>query len=674
MGASRYLDLVNQKVVVYDGAFGTYVQTLGLGPEDFGGEHFEGCNELLVVTRPDVIATMHDEFFKVGVDVVETASFGSFAVPLAEYGIAERSHELNLAAARIAREVADGHGGLVAGSIGPGTKFASLGQIRFAELRDAYEVQANGLLEGGVDLLLVETQFDLLGAKAAMIGCRRAMAATGREVPLQVQVTMELTGTMLPGTEIGAALAALDAMRPDVIGVNCATGPGRDERAPPLPRAALPRADRLPPERRPAVGGRGADALRPHPHPAGRVPEPLRRATSACRWSAAAAAPPSTTSPRWSSAVKDVTPGARTVEHEVGATSIYSFTPFEQQLTYLSIGERTNANGSKKFREAMLDGDWDTCVAMAREQEKEGAHVLDVCVDYVGRDGTADMDEIASRFATQATVPLMIDSTEPAVIETALQWIGGRAILNSVNLEDGDAPGTRLDRFLSLAREYGAAVVCTCIDEEGQARTPEWKLEAAKAIHDIAVDRYGLEPGDLFFDPLALTLGTGMEESRGDGAATLEGIRLIKEHLPGVHTTLGLSNISFGLNPAARHVLNSVYLHEATQAGLDSAIVHAGAHHPPRSHPGGAEAGLPRRHLRPPHRRLRPAAGAPRDVRGRQRDDGGEGGPLRLAHRAAPLHPHHRGRPRRASPPTSTPPWPPATARWPSSTTSSSTA
>ncbi|MGH9273961.1 MAG: dihydropteroate synthase, partial [Acidimicrobiales bacterium] len=249
--------------------------------------------------------------------------------------------------------------------------------------------------------------------------------------------------------------------------------------------------------------------------------------------------------------------------------------PFEQQLTYLSIGERTNANGSKKFREAMLDGDWDMCVAMAREQEKEGAHVLDVCVDYVGRDGSADMDEIASRFATQATVPLMIDSTEPKVIETALQWIGGRAILNSVNLEDGDAPGTRLDRFLSLAREYGAAVVCTCIDQEGQARTPEWKLRAARSIHDIAVDRYGLEPGDLFFDPLALTLGTGMEESRGDGAATLEGIRLIKQHLPGVHTTLGLSNISFGLNPAARHVLNSVYLHEAAQAGLDSAIVHA---------------------------------------------------------------------------------------------------
>ncbi|MDQ2650685.1 MAG: homocysteine S-methyltransferase family protein, partial [Actinomycetota bacterium] len=225
MVSSRYLDLAKEKVVVYDGAFGTYVQALDLGPDDFGGEHFEGCTDLLVVTRPDVIAGMHEAFFNIGVDVVETASFGAFAVPLAEYGIPERAHELNVAAATIAREVASGHGGLVAGSIGPGTKFASLGQIRFAELRDAYEVQARGLLEGGVDLFLVETQFDLLGAKAAMIGCRRAMAALGREVPIQVQVTIELTGTMLPGTEIGAALAALDAMQPDAIGINCATGP-----------------------------------------------------------------------------------------------------------------------------------------------------------------------------------------------------------------------------------------------------------------------------------------------------------------------------------------------------------------------------------------------------------------------------------------------------------------
>jgi 5-methyltetrahydrofolate--homocysteine methyltransferase len=574
MTASPYLDLLAERVVVYDGAFGTYVQTLDLSPDDFGGEVFEGCNELLTVTRPDVIAGMHDAFFRAGVDVVETASFGSFAVPLAEYGIAERSHELNLAAARIAREVADGHGGLVAGSIGPGTKFASLGQIRFAELRDAYEVQAQGLLEGGVDVLLVETQFDLLGAKAAMIGCRRAMAALGREVPIQVQVTMELTGTMLPGTEIGAALAALDAMRPDVIGVNCATGPSEmsehlrylSQHAR-MPIACLPNAG-LPS----VVDGKMHYDLTPS-----QLADYQRRFVTEFGVQVVGGCCGTTVEhiAALVDAVRDLEPAPRSPVHEDGATSIYSFTPFEQDLTYLSIGERTNANGSKKFREALLDGDWDTCVAMAREQEREGAHVLDVCVDYVGRDGTADMDEIASRFATQATVPLMIDSTEPPVIETALQWIGGRAILNSVNLEDGDAPGTRLDRFLTLAREYGAAVVCTCIDEEGQARTPEWKLRAAKAIHDIAVERYGLEPGDLFFDPLALTLATGIEESRGDGASTIEGIRLIKEHLPGVHTTLGLSNISFGLNAAARHVLNSVFLHECHQAGLDSAIVHA---------------------------------------------------------------------------------------------------
>jgi 5-methyltetrahydrofolate--homocysteine methyltransferase len=574
MGGSRYLDLIAERVVVYDGAFGTYVQTLDLGPDDFGGEAYEGCNELLVVTRPDVIAGMHDAFFQIGVDIVETASFGSFAIPLGEYDIADRSHELNLAAARIAREVADGHGGLVAGSIGPGTKFASLGQIRFAELRDAYEVQAHGLIEGGVDVLLVETQFDLLGAKAAMVGCRRAMAALGREVPIQVQVTMEVTGTMLPGTEIGAALAALDAMRPDVIGINCATGPAEMgehlrylSQHSRMPIACLPNAG-MPS----VVDGKMHYDLTPE-----QLAEHQRRFVSEFGVQVVGGCCGTTVEHIKAvvDAVRDLEPAPRKVEHVDGATSIYSFTPFEQDLTYLSIGERTNANGSKKFREALLAGDWDTCVAMAREQEREGAHVLDVCVDYVGRDGTADMDEIASRFATQATVPLMIDSTEPQVVETALQWIGGRAILNSVNLEDGDAPGTRLDRFLTLAREYGAAVVCTCIDEEGQARTPEWKLRAARAIHDLAVDRYGLEPGDLFFDPLALTLATGIEESRGDGMATIEGIRLIKEHLPGVHTTLGLSNISFGLNAAARHVLNSVFLHECAQAGLDSAIVHA---------------------------------------------------------------------------------------------------
>ncbi|MDQ3146328.1 MAG: methionine synthase, partial [Actinomycetota bacterium] len=574
-----YLAAARQQVVIYDGAFGTYVQQCGLGPDDFGGPALEGCNEILVDTRPDVIAGMHEDFLRVGVDVLETATFGALSVTLAEYDIAGRAEELNLQAARIAREVASGYSTpdrprWVAGSMGPGTKFPSLGNIRFAELRDAYEEQARGLLAGGVDLLLVETVFDLLQAKAAVLGARRAMAAASRTVPIQVQVTIELTGRMLPGTEIGAALTALDALRPDVIGLNCATGPAEMHehlrhlsQAARMPISCVPNAG-LPS----VVEGKMHYDLTPDAladfHErfvtelgvsviggcCGTTPEHLQAVVERCR---------------------DLTPAPRAPVHEPAAASMYTSVPFHQDTSFLVVGERTNANGSRKFREAMLESDWDTATAMAKEQVKEGAHVLDVCVDYTGEDGVSDMDEIASRFATQSSLPLMLDSTEPAVIETGLQWIGGKPILNSVNLEDGDAPGTRLDRFLSLAREYGAAVVCTCIDTEGQARTAEWKLRAATAIHDLAVDHYGLEPTDLLFDPLALPLSTGMEESRRDGIETIEGIRLIKARLPGVSTILGLSNVSFGLNPAARHVLNSVFLHECTQAGLDAAIVHA---------------------------------------------------------------------------------------------------
>ncbi|MBA2437274.1 MAG: homocysteine S-methyltransferase family protein, partial [Acidimicrobiia bacterium] len=531
------------------------------------------------VTRPDVVSELHASFLEVGCDVVETDTFGAFAVPLAEYGIEDRTEELNLAAARIARSVADDYSTpdrprWVAGSIGPGTKFPSLGNIRFAELRDAYQVQVGALLEGGVDLLVIETVFDLLQAKAAIIACRRAMVAAGRTVPIQVQVTIELTGRMLPGTEIGAALAALDPLRPDVIGLNCATGPAEmHEHLRHLAAHARMPVSCVPNAGLPSVvdGAMHYDLtpeqLAEHHHRfvsefgvsviggcCGTTPAHLRAVIERCG---------------------DLVPAERSPEHEPAAASIYTAVPFRQDTSFLVVGERTNANGSKKFREAMLADDWETCVAMAKDQVKEGAHVLDVCVDYTGEDGSADMEEVASRFATQSSLPLMLDSTEPEVIETGLQWIGGRPILNSVNLEDGDAPGTRLDRFLSLAREYGAAVVCTCIDTEGQARTAEWKVRAARAIHDLAVERYGLEPSDLLFDPLALPLSTGMEESRRDGIETLEGIRLIKAELAGVSTILGLSNVSFGLNPAARHVLNSVFLHEAVEAGLDAAIVHA---------------------------------------------------------------------------------------------------
>jgi len=576
---SAYLSALRERVVVFDGATGTNLQLQELGPEDFGGPELEGCNEHLVLSKPEAVETLHRSFLDVGVDVIETDTFGGLPVTLAEYGLGDQAREINRTAAVLARGLADqyaagGRPRWVAGSMGPGTKFPTLGQIPYAEMRDGYEVQATGLLEGGVDLLIIETVFDLLSGKAAINGARRAMAALGRHVPLQVQVTIELTGRMLPGTEIGAALTAIDAMQVDVIGLNCATGPS--EMGEPLrhlsahsrvPISCIPNAG-LPS----VVDGRMHYDLSPE-----QLADHLHRFVTELGVSVVGGC--CGTSPQHLAAVVErcsgATPAVREPVHEPSAASIYTAVPFHQDTSFLVVGERTNANGSKRFREAMLVADWDTCVAMARDQIKEGAHIIDVCVDYTGADGVHDMTEVASRLATQASVALMVDSTEGPVARAALEWLGGRPVLNSVNLEEGDADGTRLDTFLRLAREFGAAVVCTCIDEEGQARTAEWKLRAARAIRDIAVERYGLEPSDLLFDPLALPLSTGMEESRRDGIETIEGIRRIKEELPGVSTLLGLSNVSFGLNPAARQVLNSVFLHECVEAGLDAAIVHA---------------------------------------------------------------------------------------------------
>jgi len=577
--SSSYLEAVNERVVIFDGAFGTGVQEKHLTPDDFGGEHMEGCNEILVVTRPDVIAELHENYLAVGCDVLETCTFGAFGPPLAEYGIADRAYELNLAAAQIAKEVAHGYSTsdkprFVAGSMGPGTKSPTLAQIGFDELRDLYEIQVRGLLDGGVDLLLFETHFDLLSVKASMIAARRAMAATGIHVPVQVQVTMETTGRMLLGTEIAAALGAIDALGPDVIGINCATGPAEmgehlrylsaHARRPVscIPNAGMPSV----------VDGKmhydlTPDQLAEHHHR--HVTELGIGVIGGCCG----------TTPAHLKAVVDrcanLEVARREVTHEPGATSIYSHVPFFQDTSFLIIGERTNANGSKKFRDAMLEGDWDLCVQMAKDQVKEGAHVLDVCVDYVGRDGTKDMDEIAQRFTTQSSAPLVLDSTEPQVMEAALKWMGGRALLNSANLEDGFHEGSRLDRVFKLAKEYGAAVICLLIDEEGQARDVEWKMRIAHRITDLAVNTYGLEASDLIFDALTFPLSTGDDDLRRDAIETMEAIKRIKAEIPGAFTTLGLSNVSFGLKPAARHVLNSVFLHECVQAGLDSAIVHA---------------------------------------------------------------------------------------------------
>ena len=574
-----YLETVNDRVVVFDGAFGTYVQDKNLTADDFGGQHLEGCNELLAVTRPDLIATMHEDFLKVGVDALETATFGSFGTVLTEYGIADRAYEITVAAARIAREVAnsfegDGRPRYVAGSVGPGTKLPSLGHISFAELRDTYEEHARALIEGGVDLLLVETCMDLLQIKAAMQGGRRAMKALSREVPIQVQVTMETTGRMLVGTEIGAALTALLAMKPGVVGINCATGPAEMQehlrhlaQHSTIPISVLPNAG-LPS----VVDGKTHYDLTPsqlaefHRHHVqdlgisvvggccGTTPEHLRQVVEA---------------------VRNVTPARRTPQQEASVTSLYSPVTLKQDNSVLYIGERTNANGSRAFRDAMLAGDWDTCTKMANEQIREGAHVLDVCVDYVGRDGALDMKEIAGRFASQASVPLVIDSTEPQVMEAALQLAGGRCILNSANLEDGEEPGRRMDRIFTLAKEYGAAVICLLIDERGQARDVEWKMQIAHRLHKIATERYGLSASDLIFDSLTFPLTTGDAELRRDGIESIEAIRRIKSEIPGALTVMGLSNVSFGINPAARQVLNSVFLDECVKAGLDAAIVHA---------------------------------------------------------------------------------------------------
>lgn len=579
MSRQHYLDAVRERIIVFDGAFGTFVQGLDLGPDDFGGTSLEGCNEMLCDTRPDIIASMHEAFLNVGVDAVETASFGSFSTVLAEYDIPERAYDLNVKAASIARAVAndfetDGRSRYVAGSIGPGTKLPSLGHIGFTELRDAYVEQARGLLDGGSDLFLIETCMDLLQIKAAMQACRQAMVACGREVPIQVQVTMETTGRMLVGTEIGAALAALYSMKPDVIGINCATGPAEmqehlrylSEHCPVpisvLPNAGLPSvvdgkthydltAEQLAEFHRHHVKDLGIGIVGGC---CGTTPEHLRQVVEA---------------------VRDLSPTDRHATFEPSVTSLYSPVTIEQDNSFLIIGERTNANGSKAFREAMLQQDWDSCVKIATDQIREGSHVLDVCVDYVGHDGTIDMNEVASRFATQASVPLVLDSTEPQVMEAGLQHVGGRAILNSANLEDGEEIGSRLDRVFTLARDYGAAVICLLIDERGQARDVEWKMEVAHRLHTIATTRYGLTASDLIFDPLTFPIGTGDEDLRKDAIASLDAIRRIKEEIPGAYTTLGLSNVSFGLSPGTRQVLNSVFLHEARKVGLDSAIVHA---------------------------------------------------------------------------------------------------
>ena len=565
------------RVVVADGAMGTMLQAQDPSLEDFEGH--EGCNEVLNVTRPDIVRAVHEAYLDVGVDAVETNTFGANLGNLAEYGIEARIEELAEAGARIAREAVDdrstaGQPRWVIGSVGPGTKLPTLGHVPFAVLRDAYQAQVRGMLVGGVHAVLVETAQDLLQAKAAVIGARRALAAAGSDAPLMCQVTVETTGTMLLGSEIGAALTALEPLGIDVLGLNCATGPTEmSEHLRHLSRHARVALSCMPNAGLPVLGRDGASyPLTPteladaHDHfttdfglalvggCCGTTPEHLRQVVERVGG-------------------RGLSP--RRPRPEAGVASLYQQVPFRQDTSFLSIGERTNANGSKAFREAMLERRWDDCIEIARDQTRDGAHLLDVCIDYVGRDGVEDMKAVAGRFATASTLPLVLDSTEPAVIEAGLELLGGRSVINSVNYEDGDGPGSRFARVMPIAKEHGAAVVALCIDEQGQARTADWKVAVATRLIEDLTGTWGMQVEDIVVDTLTFPISTGQEETKRDALETIEAIRRLKRAYPDVQTTLGVSNVSFGLNPAARIVLNSVFLHECVKAGLDSAIVHA---------------------------------------------------------------------------------------------------
>jgi 5-methyltetrahydrofolate--homocysteine methyltransferase len=572
---SMFLDLLKEKVIVFDGAMGTYLQSLNLSIDEWGGPEFENCSENLLYTRPDAIEKVHTAFLDVGCDVIETNSFGGSEVVLTEFGIAEKTYDVNFRAAAIAKRIAGDYSTpdkprFVAGSIGPGTKLPTLGHIGYRDLKAAYRDQVRGLVDGGSDLLIVETCQDLLQTKAALAAIFDHFEKNKVRIPVIAQVTIEVFGTMLNGTEIGAALTALEPFPIDVIGMNCGTGPKHMTDSfrflcenSPLPVSVLPNAG-LPEVR---DGAQHYDET-PESFAAqvehfakdfganivggccGTTPEHLRQVVER---------------------VGGMSPKQRGANLQPSASSIYFQQPYTQDASFLIVGERVNASGSKKMRDLLDAEDWDGLVNLAKSQEKEGAHILDVNVDFVGRDGVADMHELAFRLATNVKIPLMFDSTEWEKMEAGLEHAGGKSILNSTNYEDGEP---RFLKVLGLAREFGAAVVIGLIDEDGMARTTEDKLKIARRAYKQAVG-FGIPAHDIFFDPLALPISTGIEEDRANAHETIEAIRQIKAEMPAANIILGVSNISFGLSPAARVVLNSVFLHDCVEAGMNSAIVNA---------------------------------------------------------------------------------------------------
>jgi 5-methyltetrahydrofolate--homocysteine methyltransferase len=580
---SPYLQALSRRVLVYDGAMGTNIQRYNLSAEDFGGKELEGCNDHLVLTRPDVISAIHESFLEVGCDVVETCTFQSTPRRLHEWGLGDKVRDINVAAARLARAAADKYSTpdrprFVAASMGPTGMLPSssdpaLSQITYDELAANYYEQAKYLVEGGVDLLLIETSQDILEVKAAVAGIEQLFAELGRRLPIQTQVTLDVSGRMLLGTDIASAMTTLEALKVDVIGLNCSTGPEHmrepvrylSEHAT-LPLSVIPNAGL------PINTGVGEAVYPLEPAPmATALSEFVRdfgvRIVGGCC---------GTTPAHLSAiveAVRKAEPQAKLAHpsHVPRVSSAMRAITLHQDPPPLLVGERVNSQGSRKVKRFLLADDYEGILEVAREQVDSGAHVLDVCVALTERaDEAEQMSKVVKLLSMSVETPLVIDSTEANVIEAALEHIPGRGIVNSINMENGRK---RIDAVVPLVKKHGAAVIALTIDEIGMAKTRERKLEVARKIYDIVVGEYGLEAEDLIYDALTFTLATGDAEWIDSGKETIEGIRLIKRELPGVSTILGVSNVSFGLTPEARGVLNSVFLHHCVQAGLDAAIV-----------------------------------------------------------------------------------------------------
>ena len=585
VGFLERLHSPERPVLVFDGATGTSLQQMELTAVDFGGSALEGCNEILVRTRPDVVRAVHKQFLDAGCDVIETNTFGSTSLVLAEYDLENEAFELNRQAALLAREMADQyttdqHPRYVAGSMGPTTKLPSLGHVSFDVMKACFTEQALGLLAGNVDLFIIETCQDVLQIKAALTGVEEAFSQTGERRPLMVSVTMETTGTMLVGSDIAAVVAILEPFPIDILGLNCATGPEQMKEhmrylssCSPFVVSCIPNAG-LPEN----IGGVAHYRLTPiemkmalHHF----IEDLGIQVIGGCCG----------TTPAHISALVEVARELKPAHREVrqphqylerpllkaesAAASLYGTTSYDQENSFLIIGERLNASGSKKVRDLLNEENWDGLIGVARSQVKENAHILDVNVDYVGRNGEADMHELVSRLVTNVNLPLMLDSTEWQKMEAGLKVAGGKCLLNSTNYEDGNE---RFFKVLELARTYGAGVVIGTIDEEGMARSAERKFAIAQRAYRDALE-FGIPAREIFYDPLALPISTGIEEDRRNGCETIAAIKRIRDDLPGTHVVLGVSNISFGLSAASRIVLNSIFLHDCCSAGMDAAIV-----------------------------------------------------------------------------------------------------